>query len=410
MKEYKIIAITHQQVALEEVGKYHLVPEDRHEALQKLASSLHLKELLYLSTCNRVEFLFVTEEDSSPEFLGRFLRAFKPEWTEKQIKQATRESIFLEGENAIQHLFEVAASLDSLVIGEREIITQVRNAYEECAKFGVVGDKIRLLIKKVIESAKEIFTSTLISKNPVSVVSLAYRKLKELKVNHDARFLIIGAGATNVNMGKYLRKHGFRNFTIFNRSLPNAEKLAKSVGGKAFSLEKLKKYKSGFDVILSCTASKEYMVDAELYRKLNGEEKSRKVIIDLAIPCDIDPSIYKNFPVDAILIESLKKAAEENRLKRMHALDHCMEIVQKHTSTFKALYRARQIENAMRDVPEKVREIHRHARKTVFAKEIESLDEKSRQILDDMMHYLEKKYISVPMKMAKEILLDHRDN
>jgi glutamyl-tRNA reductase len=410
LKDYSIIAITHQHIPLEEIGKYHLDPEIRQDRLRFLKQKMNLKELQYLSTCNRVEFLFITDQDTKPDFLGLFFKAFNPTWKEKQITQAVNESIFLHGENAIKHLFQVAASLDSLVIGEREIITQVRNAYEESNKFGLSGDAIRLLIKKVIESSKEVFAETHISKNPVSVVSLAYRKLKELNIGQNARFLIIGAGATNKTMCKYLWKHGYRNFVVFNRTLSNAKKLAETLGGKGYNLNDLNEYKGGFDVMVACTAASDYIIDRELFSKLIGNEINHKVLIDLAIPYDIDPEIYSNFKVQAILIETLRKSAEENKANRKNSLEHCEQIVQKHIIEFYDLFRARRIEIAMKEIPKKVKEINHHAFTKVFAKQVESMDERSRDVLEQMMNYLEKKYISVPMKMAKEILLEQKEH
>jgi glutamyl-tRNA reductase len=409
LKEYKIIAVTHHQVPLEEVGKYHIIPEDRKQRLSALKSSLGLRELFYLSTCNRVEFLVHADAAVETDFLPRFFGAFNPAWDSKQITQACHEALFLEGDDAVKHLFHVAASLDSLVIGEREIITQVRTAYEECSKNELSGDSIRILMRKVIEAAKEVFSSTPISRNPVSVVSLAYRKLRELHIGHDARILIIGAGTTNTNMCKYLRKHGFRNFVIFNRNPERAAALAAQVGGISHPLEALHQYSGGFDVMLSCTASSDYIVDLPLYEKLCAGEQKKKVVIDLAVPCDIDPVVYANHSVHAILIESLKQAAEENRRLRRNALRQCEEIILAHLNEFRSMYRVRQIEIAMREIPEKIKEIRNHATNTVFAREMDTLDPRSREVIDQLMNYLEKKYISVPMKMAKEILLEQKE-
>ena len=105
-----------------------------------------------------------------------------------------------------------------MVVGEREIITQFRKAYELCHQIGTTGDFIRLLVKATIEAAKRIYTETGVSRNPVSVVSLAYRKLRDLNVRKAARFLVVGAGQTNVNLCTFLKKHGFERFTVFNGS------------------------------------------------------------------------------------------------------------------------------------------------------------------------------------------------
>jgi glutamyl-tRNA reductase len=409
VKEFKIIAFTHRNTPLEEVGRYHADPEIRESVLQNLRNALNIKELMYLSTCNRVEFLLVSDESLDQKFLAKFFKSFKPEWSNAEIVESATRAITFEGESAVKHFFSVASSLDSLVVGEREIITQVRTAFEESSSYKLTGDFIRLMIKSTIETAKRIYTDTPVARNPVSVVSLAYRKLKNMHVKKDARILIVGAGQTNTSMCKYLRKHGFSNFNIFNRSLPNAEILAQMVGGKAHPLDQLYTFGEGFDVLITCTAAANHILNLESYSRLLGNDTGRKIVVDLAIPADVDPIVYKHFSVSAILVETLRQAAEENLALRHNALDQCEVILNEQLMAFRSLYRQRQVELAMKDVPKIVREIREHATTNVFARELNQLDEHSREIVDKMLIYLEKKYISVPMKMAREILLDNKE-
>lgn len=409
MKEFKIIAFTHRNTPLEQVGKYHVDPQIRESVLNNLRETLNIKELMYLSTCNRVEFLFISNDIIDQAFLNNFFHAFKPEWSANELQESAERAILFEGEEAVRHFFRVASSLDSLVVGEREIITQVRTAFEESSSFKLTGDFIRLMIKSTIETAKRVYTDTPVARNPVSVVSLAYRKLKNMHVKKDARILVIGAGQTNTSMCKYLRKHGFTDFNIFNRSLPNAEVLAKMVGGNAHTLEQLHTFEGGFDVLITCTAASGHILDPQSYKRLLNGDTNRKVVVDLAIPADIDPAVYKFFPVSAILVETLRQAAEENLALRHSALDQCEDILNEQLQEFRSLYRQRQVELAMKDVPKIVREIREHATTNVFARELNQLDEQSREIVDKMLIYLEKKYISVPMKMAREILLDNKE-
>ena len=406
MKDFKVIAFSHRKTPLEQVGRYHIEPDFRKSRLDNLKYEVNISELLSLSTCNRVEFILLTDEELNTPYLSRFFKAFAPQWDANEIQLAIDQSQVLSGDEAIRHVFQVAASLDSLVVGEREIITQVRSAFETSVKDKLSGDSIRLLIRKVIESSKEVFTSTPISRNPVSVVSLAYRQLRSLNVKKDARFIIVGAGQTNTNLCKYLYKHGFRNFVLFNRSLENGQILAQNIGGVAFPLSSLNTYHKGFDVLVTCTSSADYLIDTTLYKQLLQSDNDSKIVIDLAIPNDVDPHIFKEFDVRPILVESLKQMAEENRAFRLTALVQCEEIIDKHFDEFRHMFRERLVERAMKDIPQKVKEIRDHATNHVFARELEEMDGTSRQVLEKMLTYFEKKYISVPMKMAKEILLD----
>ena len=403
LRALKIIAFTHKTTDINSIGLLHLDDSQREARLKQLVNLSGVDELMYLSTCNRVEFVFVSGEETNKTFLHKFFTSFNPaadaEWMENNC-------VVYEGEEALKHLFHLASSLDSLVIGEREIITQVRNAYEECAQLNLTGDTIRLAIKHTIQAAKEVYTKTDIAKNPVSVVSLAYRTLREFNLKNNARFIIIGAGETNTNMAKFLSKHGFENFAIYNRTFSKAEKLAEQLKGKAFSLDELQNRTEGFDVLLTCTGSEEPIVKSALYEKLLAGENNKKIVIDLALPADIDAEVLAQFPIHYIGIESLKEKAEENMRKREKELSLCYDIINSNCIEFQDIFAERQVVKAMHEVPQKVKEIRQHAVENVFAKDIESLDEHSKEVLEKVLAYMEKKYISGPMIMAKEIILN----
>ncbi len=294
------------------------------------------------------------------------------------------------GQDAIEHSFRVASSLDSMVVGEREIITQVRTAYDNSYKMGITGDFIRLAVKHTVETAKQVYTETDIAKNPVSVVSLAYRELVKLNVQLDARILVVGAGKTNTSMTKFLNKHGYTNFSIFNRTLANAESMAKELSGTAHNLTDLANYKNGFDVIITCTSSENTILTKEIYDSLLVGETNKKVVIDLAIPNDFDESICDNYPVHLIQVSSLKELAEENIQIRKKELVKCETIIEQRIEAFAIAQRKRKLEVAMSEVPKAVKEIHQKAISEVFAKDIAELDTSSKEVLDKVLAYVEK--------------------
>lgn len=406
LNRIKIIAFTHKNIDLKEIGRFHLEEDAIPVRMNALKNASGAEELMYMSTCNRVEFLIVTGEEINESFLGDFFRAFNPAWNTTDVAWAVSHASVFEGNAAMRHLFNVASSLDSLVVGEREIITQVRNSYDHCSRLGLTGDLIRLIVKKTIEAAKEVYTETHIAEKPVSVVSLAYRRLRELNVKLDSSILIIGAGVTNNSMAKYLRKHGFSNFTVFNRTLIKAQRLATELNGTALTLSELGNYSKGFDVIVTCTGASEIVITKDIYKSLCAEDNTRKVVIDLAVPNDLDPEILDSYDVNLIAVNNLQQVAKENLLEREKELDACMDILNKNVEEFNTILRERKVELAMSDVPRKVKEIRDNAINTVFAKDIATLDVASKEVLEKVIAYMEKKYISVPMKMAKEILID----
>jgi glutamyl-tRNA reductase len=347
-------AFTHRNLDLDQVGLLHIEATEQKSRLVSVKVNFGCKELMYLSTCNRVEFTIVSDQKPS---IGDFIKSLYPEINqEDQLKLASNADVYAH-EDAVKHLLYVASSIDSMIVGEREIITQVRNSFETSRANGLTGDFIRLLVKKAIETAKKVYTETNISKKPISVVSLAYQKLKSLNISLDSRFLIVGAGLTNTTMCKFLKKHGFSNFVVFNRSFENGKNLALELEATSHSLGELSHYKKGFDVLITCTGANAPIIDLPIYNNLLNGEENRKTIIDIAI------------------------------------------------QDFADLTKERNVELAMKEVPEQVKEIRRAAMSEVFKQDIENMDPETREVLDKVLGYVEKKYISGPMKLAKEIIL-----
>ena len=405
MEYLKIIAFTHKQIDLKALGKLVICEHTLDDRLRNIQSELNIREIFYVGTCNRVEFIFTSAAELDKNFISRFLHVLDMGLPEQYMEQFIENVSVYEKTQAFNHLLRTSCSLESLVVGEKEILAQVRKAYEACRVAGFTGDYMRMIMNRVVKTAKEVYTHTNISKNPVSIVSLAYRKLRELNVCANSRLLIIGAGETNKNIAQYLKKHKYANFSIFNRTIEKGESLAKELNGIAYPLTELESYNKGFDVIITCTGSTEPIITEEIYNKLLQGETGKKVIVDLAIPNDIAPEVVKNFPLHYIEVESLKEIARKNIQERYDELINAEHIIEANIKEFDAVLRQRKIEIAMSDVPQKIKDIKQKAITAVFAEEINSLDDSSRAVLEKVMDYMEKKYIKIPMVMAKEILV-----
>jgi glutamyl-tRNA reductase len=407
LKYLKVIAFTHKQIELKELGKLVICQENLTDKLRSAKAHFGIDEIFYLSTCNRVEFVFSTDLKVDREFAEAFISEMRIGLCPNTTKTFIDAANIFEGKEALNHLLRTSCSLESLVVGEKEILAQLRKAYEDCREEGLTADKLRLVMECVVKAAKEVYTHTNISKNPISVVSLAYRKLKDLKLCSNARVLIIGAGETNRNISKYLQKHKFSNFAVFNRTLEKAEQLAADLNGEAFQLDDLVNYKKGFDAIITCTSAVEPIITPEVYTSLLNGETGKKTIVDLAIPNDTAPEVLEQFDVNFIEVHSLNEVAKKNLQERYQELVHAEAIIEQNITEFFVMLKQRKVELAMRQVPEKIKEIRNNAVNTVFADEVQSLDEESRAILEKVINYMEKKYISVPMIMAKDILINH---
>ncbi len=404
MLRFNVIAFTHHSIGVEEIGKFHLENDEIQPRMQHLKDQLNISELMYVSTCNRVEFVFVTNVEVDQIFLTHLLNEFNPDWDQNHILHLIENAKQWNGINAVNHLIEVSSSLDSMVIGEREIITQMKDAFEFARVNKLSGDTIRIVMRQVVQTAKRVFTETSIAEKPVSVVSLAYHELADRGLSDDARVLFVGAGVTNTNMGRFLLKHGFTNFTVFNRSLKRAELLSEMLNGQAKKLSSISGHNHGFDLLVCCTAANGHPINEQIYASLLAGEKGKKIVIDLAVPSDLDPAIKEKYPVDHISVDYLKQISEKNLKSRKKELIHVRQIIFEAVEEFKEIFKMRQVELKMRSIPEKVKEIKQNALENVFSKDLEKLDDESREVVDKILDYMEKKYVSVPMIMAKQMV------
>ena len=405
MKYLKVIAFTHKQIDLKDLGKFVICNESLESSLESVRRKFDIPEIFYIGTCNRVEFVFTADQNLSNEFVREFIQALNLPVSDEQVQAFADQVSIYEDIEALNHLLRISCSLESLVVGEKEILAQVRKAYDTCRLAGFTGDYLRLVMNRVVKTSKEVYTNTAIARKPISVVSLAYRKLRELNMCTNSRILIIGAGETNKNISKYLKKHKYSNFTIFNRTLENAQLLADELGGKAYGLDALNTFKNGFDVIITCTSATEPILTNEIYNSLINADTSRKVIVDLAVPNDTSPEVLDNNPVTFIEVHSLQEIANSNLQERYEELIFAERIIEDNILEFKPVLKQRRVEIAMRDVPVKIKEIRNAAVNRIFADEIEGMDSNSREVLERVMNYMEKKYISLPMVMAKDILI-----
>ncbi len=406
MKYLKVIAFTHKQVELKELGKLVICQESLIPKLRQIKEQFNIPEIFYLATCNRVAFVMATEQVVDKTFARKFVEAMEIGLCSHSTQTFVDAACIYEEQDALNHLLRTSCSLESLIVGEKEILAQVRKAYESSREAGLTGDYLRMVMGCAVKAAKEVYTYTGIAKNPISVVSLAYRKLRDLNLCNNARVIIIGAGETNRNISKYLQKHKFSNFAVFNRTLAKAQELAADLGGEAFDLAGLKTYNKGFDVIITCTSATQPIITPAIYASLLNGEEGKKTIVDLAIPNDTDPVILEQYPVNFIEVHSLNEVAKKNIQERYQELAHAERIIDQNITDFLPQLKQRRVELAMRQVPEKIKEIRNNAINTVFADEVKGMDQQSREVLEKVMNYMEKKYISVPMIMAKEIMIN----
>ena len=298
----------------------------------------NLAEVVLLSTCNRVEIYGV-----APWIQGRVHRLFQ-ELTGSDF-DFTPHLYVKEGAAAAEHLFAVASGLDSLVIGETEITGQVKTAYQAAKDAGLVGKKMNRLFQTALSVVKAVRTNTGIGRGATSVGSVAV-ELAENVVDRDLSqktVMILGAGKMGEACVKHLAKRGAKTVLVSNRSFERAERLAAEFGGRAVRIEDSAAAMTEADILVSSTGSPDLVLKREDVAKILPARRNRPlVLVDIAVPRDIDPAVaelpdvylYDIDDLEAVVRENTKNREQELAVCRQIIAEHVMELMERYNSPF----------------------------------------------------------------------------
>jgi glutamyl-tRNA reductase len=299
--------------------------------LADLLTHENIQEAVILSTCNRSE-LYCDSADVEPMI----------EWFCRQ-HQLSREQLWPalyvhRDEDAVQHIMQVACGLDSMVLGESQILGQIKEAFSESCAAGSVGPLFNRLFQQVFAVAKEVRTNTAIGACPVSVASAAVGLAKQLfPALNTATVLVIGAGDTADLVLRYLKVHAPKQLLIANRQLDNAQALAEKHHAKAMSFADLEAALTLADVVISATGSTLPVVSFDLMQQVaHARNQQLLTIIDIAVPRDIEATVESLPSVRLCCIDDLKTIIQHNLRGREHAAEKAREVIEVKSKEFLA--------------------------------------------------------------------------
>jgi glutamyl-tRNA reductase len=295
-------------------------------ALQLLRDSKVAEEAVILSTCNRVEIYAVTSSEfrHACDALKEYLV------TCHDYRDPLTDEIYAFNEpQSIQHLFKVASGLDSMVLGETEVLGQLKKAYDIALKLGHTGGRMNKAFQKAFNVAKQIRTETNIQRGSVSVGSVAVELAEKIFTTLSERdVLVIGAGDTSEKTARALISRGARSIIVSNRSYDRALALAADLGGRAVLFEDWAKEVSKIDIVISSTAAPHHILDrAKLEPMMKLRRNRPLLVIDLAVPRDVDPAV--NFMENVFLynVDDLQTIADDYLKQRKEEIARCEEII-----------------------------------------------------------------------------------
>ena len=322
-----VVGLNHKTAPVELREKMSIDDVELDDVLKQLRETRTILESVVVSTCNRTEIYALV---SSVRAGDDFLKTFLAKRSGLSLDEIASHLYMYQGEQAVRHLMKVTCGLDSLVIGETQILGQVRSAYLTASDTGNTGALFNQLFRKAIQVGKKAQTDTSIGQNAVSVsyaaVQLARKIFGDL---HDKGVLIVGAGKMSQLTAQHLKANGIHRVAIVNRTASKAQALAEQFDGVALPWEQLETALNDADIVISSTGSKEIVLHASTIAKAMKRRSGRPMaLIDIAVPRDIDPEASKFSNVFLYDIDDLEGVVAANLAERERQAEFVEEMVQ----------------------------------------------------------------------------------
>ena len=383
--------------------------ENKEETIAQLKEALGLDELIYLSTCNRVEFIYtINEPSSNNRILHRLIDFFFSDGSD--LNFFPNDFYHFTNKEAITHLFRTVSSLESLVVGETQITGQFKDAYQEALNAGHVGFYLHKLADEALTVSKKIKRETAIGEGQHSMASLAAQEIKEhVKDIPDCTIALIGAGEMTKKFAKYITKEKIGNILFVNRSVEKAEKFTEEFGGQAISLEAFKASPQKVHAIASATACKHAIFDRDFASRLPKTSKPI-IAVDLAIPRDFSDEIEKSQNISLVDIPALKAKANGNIRKKFVEAGKANDIIKE--SVYKFV--SDQLEVSIKPIfhssfKESIQLAH-HALDDLFTKKVTSLNEDDQNAIKNLVTKLISNASFQPSKVLSEKMAHAKTN
>jgi glutamyl-tRNA reductase len=331
-----VIGINHRTAPVEVRERVVFEATRLPDALRELRSLPDVEESIIVSTCNRTEIYCVSEAGQVE--LGKWLESYHQLGTD--IHHCLYQHRELE---AVTHVFSVASGLDSMILGEPQILGQLKDAYRTAKQAGTAGPMLNRLFQAAFSVAKRVRTETKIGANAVSVASAAVTMARTVFASFDSRTaLLVGAGETITLAARHLHADGLRRIIVANRSVERAHELAREFQGYAISLEEIPTHLREADIVIASTASPNVIITREMAQQALRARKRRPMfMVDIAVPRDIDARIAELEDVYLFTIDDLQNVVNENLEGRRQAAQEAGNLISNEVSRFALALRTR---------------------------------------------------------------------
>lgn len=406
------VGVSHNTASVELRGKLS-IPEDRlNNELVRFIDYDALSEVVIISTCNRCEvYAAVT---TAPDGVNAVIDALRtlPNMNKDTVDQLDSALFIKQGTSVVDHLFRVVASLDSLVLGEAQIIGQVRRAYAAAEEAGSVGELTRHLFHSALEVGKRVRSETSIGARSVSVSTAAVELAKrEIGLLDTCRVLVIGAGSMGELALTYLQEQGVHDVVVANRTLSHAVEITERVGGTPVGLDQLETELGQADLVLASAAADEVLIPKGLLenaRAKSGKSSDCLVIVDIALPRTVDPACGDLNGVTYCDLDGLGDIVNKNARLRTEESVKASMLVADQVTEFLSWLQKREVTPTIKQIYDKAHTIcdaeATHAAKKLATIHGSELDEREIKVLEDMASAVAKKLLHGPTaRLRKQV-------
>ena len=391
------IGISHHTAPIEIREKVAIARSEYSDRVSELCALPGVEEVVVLSTCNRTEIYCLSTEAGTQGLVDWVHRV-----NDIPAGELDRHFYHHEGEDAARHLVRVASGLDSLVLGETQILGQLKDAWQQAHDADSLGKVLDRLFQHTFNAAKAIRTTSGISDHTVSVAYTAVVLARQIFGNLNSQTVVlVGAGEMVQLCGRYLRDHGIANLLIVNRSRKKAEELAVEMGASAMTLDRLGEALPRADILISSTASPEPVIrKADIKAALRKRRHRPMFLVDIAVPRDIDPEVSKLRDVYLYTIDDLQQVVDENMEQRSAAARSATADVDKSVAAFMRWLSGIRAARTLKRIRDQSHEFEKDLTERAL-KRLEA-GQDATDVLEQMASTLTNKILHLPSKRLRE--------
>lgn len=396
-----VVGLNYRTAPVEVRERFALAEEQLAGALTALKATMSIMECVIIATCNRTEIYAVVER---PQICGHDVRWFMENWFGLPRAQFTSYLYMYEDHRAIDHLFKVASGLDSMIIGETQILGQVRDAFLEAQNLKTTGTIFNMLFKQAITLAKRAHSETKIGELAVSVSYAAVELGKHIFGSfNNKNVVVLGAGETGELTAKHLNSNGASKISVVNRTLEKAQEVAASFGGFAYTFDQAKAAMEQADIMISSTAAKQYILTAEDVKRIMDKRRNRPLfMIDIAVPRDFDPRIAELDNVYLYDIDDLKDIVESNLAQRKQEAVKIEAMIAEEIKQFESWYQTLGVVPLIRALHSKAEQVHA-ATMVSLTNKLPNLSEQELKVIRKLTKSMVNQMIQEPVVRIKEL-------